>query len=69
MKLIDYIHYLQYLHIKHGDVNIIVMTCITHYLINGDFNCDMEYSKAVKPYYDKKNNCIVIHKEFKDLNF
>ncbi len=71
MKLSDYIQRLQYLCDVYGSVDVRVMTCITHEPINGDgdFNCDEEYTKAVQPYYDKENNCIVIHKELRNLTF
>ena len=71
MKLSDYIQRLQHLCVVYGNVDVRVMTCITHEPISGDgdFDCDEEYTKAVKPYYDKDNNCIVIHTELRDLSF
>lgn len=71
MKISEYIKYLQELKNKHGDVDVRVMTCITHEPINGDgvFDCDEFYTRAVQPYYGKENNCIVIHKELRDPTF
>ena len=71
MKLSDYIHRLQHLSVVYGNVDVRIMTCITHEPINsdGDFDCDEFYTQAVKPYYDKENDCIVIHKELRDPTF
>lgn len=64
MKLIDYIHYLQYLHIKHGDADTEVNIKTNYeYMSDDDFDYTSGYTKAIKPYYDKKKNCIVVHEE------
>ena len=57
MKLIDYIHYLQYLHIKHGDVDTEVNIKTNYeYMGDDDFDYTEGYTKAIKPYMDTGQN-------------
>ena len=64
MKLLDYIHYLQYLHSKHGNVDTEVNIKTEYeYMSDDDFDYSVGYTKAIRPYYDKKKNCIVVHEE------
>ena len=64
MKLIDYIQLLQYLYDKHGDVDTEVNIKTNYEYMGDDDSYYTEgYTKAIKPYYDKKKNCIVVHEE------
>lgn len=64
MKLIDYIQLLQRLYDKHGDVDKEVNIKTNYeYMGDDDFEYTEGYTKAIKPYYDKKKNCIVVHEE------
>lgn len=64
MKLIDYIQLLQHLYDKHGDVDTEVNIKTNYeYMGDDDFEYTEGYTKAIKPYYGKKKNCIVVHEE------
>lgn len=52
MKLIDYIHYLQYLHIKHGDD---IEVCVK--VKDTKEKC----TPVFRPRYNKEFHCIVLH--------
>lgn len=69
MKLIDYIRYLQYMHIKHGDADTEVNIKINYeYMGDNGFDYTEGYANAIPPYYDKKKNCIVVHEEHRSLS-
>ena len=62
MKLIDYIHHLQQLYDKHGDVDV---------KVNRIFECsDLSINDTFKepelPYYDKKKKSVIVYREFYD---
>ncbi len=64
MKLLDYIQYLQYLHIKHGDADTEVNIKTNYeYVGDDDFDYSVGYTKAIRPYYVKKKNCVVVHED------
>lgn len=64
MKLLDYIHYLQYLHSKCGDVDVDVNIKTTYeYMGTDGFEYNDGYTEAIKPFYDKNKKCIVVHEE------
>ena len=60
MKLIDYIHQLQTLLRKFGDMDI--KYCTTYEFENRENR--EEFNEPVKPYYNKFNKCIIVHDEF-----
>ena len=64
MKLIDYIHHLQQLYDKHGNVDTEVNIKTKYeYMGDDDFEYSVGYTKAIRPYYDKKKNCVVVHED------
>ena len=64
MKLLDYIQYLQYLHIKHGDADTEVNIKTNYeYVGDDDFDYSVGDTKAIRPYYVKKKNCVVVHED------
>ena len=60
MKLIDYIHQLQTLLRKFGDIDI--KYCTTNEFENGENR--EEFDEPFNPYYNKFNKCIIVHDEF-----
>ena len=72
MKLKDYMGYLKILHDRYGDdIEVKVRTTITLESIEFDDDIKQEdnYTDALRPRYNKENNCIVIHKDFVTYTF
>ena len=64
LKISEYIQYLQELKNKRGDVDVKVNKT---YEWNG-LSINDTYKSAEKPFYNKKQNCIVIESEFIGYN-
>ena len=60
MKLLDYIHHLQHLYDKHGDVDVKLNTTYECY----DLSINDTFKDPEKPEYNKRQKCIVIYREF-----
>ena len=72
MKLKDYMEYLKILQYRYGDdIEVKVKTTVFLESIefNGDFEREDKYTYALRPKYNKENNCIVIHKDFVNYTF
>ena len=66
MKLIDYVHHLQQLFDKYGDGDVDTEVNIKtkyEYMSDDDFEYSVGYIKAIRPYYDKKKKCVVVHED------
>lgn len=63
MKLKDYMQYLKIMHDRYGDDIEVKEETID---VIGDFVLNDKTTNAPKPYYNKDNNCIIVHKEFKN---